>query len=258
MKVAVIGGTGLVGSAVTRQLEERGYQAVPVSRSSGADLMLGTGLRSSFDGVATVIDVCNTNTSASAEMIEFFRISAANIVAAETDAGVSHHVLLSIIGVDQTKDYAHFAGKLAQEDAVQHGGVAYTILRSTQFFDFAESAVRWGTRGTASYVPPLLMQPISVEDVASSLVDAVATGPVNEILEIAGPERHDLVDMARRTLQARGLTVELVPSWQESGFGVEMAGDLLLPHDHAHIATATFEEWLTSLALADQPRTRQI
>ncbi len=249
MRVAVIGGSGLAGSAVVRSLGRRGHKAVSISRGSGVDVTTGDGLAAALDGVDTVIDVGNTAAAEPAAMIEFFVTSAANILAAEQEAGVRQHVLLSIIGVDRTRDYPHFTGKLAQETTVAGGGIPYTILRATEFFEFAESAVEWGTKGDFSDVPPLLMQPIAVDDVAEALVDAATAKPTNAIGEIAGPERHDLVDLARRIQAVRGGPVlRLVPSWDQSGFGEEMAGNLLLPGDGAVIAATTFEDWLQGSA----------
>lgn len=211
--------------------------------------MTGRGLASALAGVDTVIDVGNTAAAEPAAMIGFFVTSSANVLAAEHEASVRHHVLLSIIGVDRTRDYPHFTGKLAQETTVANGGIPYTILRATEFFEFADSAVQWGARGDSSDVPPLLMQPVAVDDVAEALVDAAVAEPANAIVEIAGPERHDLVDMARRAQAARGGPVlRLVPSWEQSGFGEEMAGNLLLPGTGARIATTTFDDWLRGIA----------
>lgn len=249
MSVAVIGGTGLVGAEVMTALRALGHDAVSLSRSSGVDVLTGAGLDDALRDVDTVIDVGNSSESEPTAMIDYFARSAAVIAAAERRSGVTHHVLLSIIGVDRVEHYPHFRGKSAQEAAVRSSGVPYTILRATQFFEFAETAVLWGAKDGYSDVPPLLMQPLSTQDAASELVALASAEPRNETVEVGGPERHDLVDLARRTQLARGgPAVRLVPSWQQSGFGEEMAGDLLLPHEGATITTTTAEEWLASIA----------
>ena len=246
-KIAVIGGTGLIGSAVTSRLHQAGHSVSSVSRRSGADLLTGEGLDAALEGVDTVIDLSNTNADNPVDMVNFFTRGAANLLAAEKKAAVTHHVLLSIIGVDLTLEYPHFLGKMAQETTVKKGGIPYSIVRAAEFFEFAESAVEWGLKNGHSDVPPLLMQPVAVADVARLLVELATSKPTNDTTEIAGPERHDLVDMARRIRASRGKPpLELIPSWVESGFGVEMAGNLLLPQPGARIASTTLEEWLRS------------
>lgn len=248
MRIAVVGGTGLIGSAVVRELEGRvGTEVVTIARSTGVDVFSHDEMARALSGVSVVIDVINTDADTLEEAASFFTASAGAVLGAETAAGVEHHVLLSIIGVDETKSYPHFAGKLAQEEVVRAGSVPFTIVRATQFFEFAEMAVGWGFDGTRSHVPPLLMQPIAVADAAIMLADVALAAPADQVVEIAGPERHDLVDVARRTAHARGRPVPLVASWDQSGAGVEMAGNLLLPHEHARIGSTTLQQWLDSL-----------
>lgn len=247
MKIAVAGGTGLLGGELVRQFTARGDTVVVLARSAGVDVENGQGLDEALAGVSTVVDVLNTTADAFDDVVAFFARTSDSLLAAERRAGVRHHVLLSIIGVDQTREYAHFAGKMAQEKAVADGGVPYTVVRSTQFFEFAEMSVAWGLSEGRSSIPPLLMQPISVADAATFLIEFARAEPVGGVVEIAGPERHDLVDVARRTLQARGRSLSLDPSWIESGAGTEMAGNLLLPHDGARIASGTLQEWLDHL-----------
>ncbi len=247
MKIAVAGGTGLVGGELVRQLEATGDDVVVLARSVGINVESGEGLDQALTGVDTVVDVLNTPAESRDDVVNFFTRASETLLAAERRAGVRHHVQLSIIGVDKTRDYAHFAGKVAQEKTVAAAGIPFTIVRASQFFEFAEMSVEWGLSNDRSSVPPLLMQPISVSDAATFLGEFAHADPIDGVVEIAGPERHDLVDVARRTLNARGRSLTLDPSWIESGAGTELAGNLLLPGEGARIATGTLQGWLDQL-----------
>ncbi len=167
------------------------------------------------------------------------------LLAAEQEAGVGHHVVLSIVGLDRVHGNAHYAGKRRQEELVEAGPVPWTIVRATQFHDFGGMVVSWTTRDGRAMVPPLLIQPVSIDDVVELLIE-VATGEARRgRIDIAGPRTEDLVDMARRTLTARGESIELVPSWRVL-FGDEMAGEVLLPGGDARIGSVTFDQWLTA------------
>jgi uncharacterized protein YbjT (DUF2867 family) len=172
-----------------------------------------------------------------------------NLLSSGARAGVQHHVVLSIAGVDRISDNAHYAGKQEQERLVANGPLPWTIVPATQFHDFAEMVAGWTEQDGVAEVPPLLVQPVAPDDVADILAD-LAIGPARgRFADIAGPDPHDLVDMARRTYEARGRRVRLVPTWS-SVFGPSMAGNILLPADDAHIAPTTFDEWLSELRSA--------
>jgi uncharacterized protein YbjT (DUF2867 family) len=156
-------------------------------------------------------------------------------------------VVLSIVGIDRVKGNAHYAGKRAQERVALAGPVPATILRATQFFDYAAMVLRWTRHGQVATVPPLLIQPVAVTDVADVLVQVAAGAPQHGARELAGPEPQDLVDMGRRLLAARGESLRLLPSWG-GRFGVELAGEVLLPGPAAQIAPTTFETWLAAQA----------
>lgn len=160
---------------------------------------------------------------------------------------MTHHVLLSIVGIDRVEGNGHYVGKRRQEELVAVGPVPATILRATQFFDFAGVVVGWTRDGDVATVPPLLVQPVAVGDVAEVLADIAAGAPRGRAPDLAGPEPHDFVDMARRTQVARGDPIRLVPSWQDSPFGLDMAGDVLLPGPDAQLAPTTFDAWLATL-----------
>lgn len=245
MRVAVVGGTGQVGRQTVETLRRSGHDAVVIARSVGVDVITGDGLADALAGVDAVIDVTNTPATDADQAREFFGAVSTNLMAAEQNAGVRHHVVLSIVGVDQVPGNAHYAGKREQERLALAGPVPATVVRATQFFGFAAMVAGWTRRDDEATVPPLLMQPVAVSDVADVLVE-VATGEARGgIHELAGPETQDLVDVARRTFAARGESLRLVPSWR-GPFSVEMAGEVLLPGPDSRIAPTTFDTWLAT------------
>jgi uncharacterized protein YbjT (DUF2867 family) len=247
MRIAVVGGTGLVGRRVVEALKNRGHEAVVVARSRGVDLTTGEGLDEVLAGVEVTIDVSNTVATDPEEARDFFGLETGHLLEAERRAGVGHHVVLSIVGVDRVEGNAHYAGKRRQEELTAAGPIPFTILRATQFFDFPEMVVGWMRRDGVARVPPLLVQPVAVADTAEVLVEVAIGAPQGLGPELAGPETQDLVDMARRTLTARGDPTVLVPTWRAGIFGVEMAGEVLLPGPDARIAPTTFATWLAKL-----------
>lgn len=247
MRIAVAGGTGLTGRQTVEAIRRSGHDAVVLARSVGVDLVTGDGLADALVGVDAVIDVTNTRILDREEARAFFATTTRQLLAAEQRAGVRHHVVLSIVGVDRVEGNAHYAGKREQERVALAGAIPATIVRATQFFDFAAMVVGWTRQGQAATVPPLLVQPVAVADVADVLVQVAVGESRHGVRELAGPEPHDLVDMARRTLTARGESLRLIPSWR-GPLGVEMAGEVLLPGPGAQIAPTTFETWLAAQA----------
>lgn len=247
MRIAVAGATGLAGRHTVTALRQAGHDTVVLARSVGVDLTTGHGLADALGRVDAVIDVTNTPTSSPEQARAFFTTTTRQLLAAEHHAGVGHHVVLSIVGIDRVKGNAHYAGKRAQERVALAGPVPTTILRATQFFDYAAMVLRWTRHGQVATVPPLLIQPVAVTDVANVLVQVAAGAPQRGVRELAGPEPQDLVDMVRRLLAARGESLRLLPGWG-GRFGVELAGEVLLPGPAAQIAPTTFETWLAAQA----------
>lgn len=245
MRVAVAGGTGLIGRRIVEALWDAGHDAVAMARATGVDLQTGEGLADLLEGCEAVVDVTNTATVDAEAARGFFASITRNLLDAEREAGVRHHVVLSIVGVDRVEGNGHYAGKRLQEQIAREGGLPSTIVRATQFFEFAETVVRWTRRGDSALLPPLLIQPLAPRDLARVLADRATGRPADATVEVAGPEPQDLVDMARRALAARGETLRLRPSWR-GPFGTEMAGEALLPAGQAITTPTTFEEWLTS------------
>lgn len=243
MRIAVAGATGNIGALTVAVLEEAGHEVVRISRSLGVDLTTGDGLDAALTGVEAVVDATNGPAADRDEAVAFFGTTTRNLLAAEARAGVRHHVLLSIACLHRVEGNAHYAGKREQERLVSEGLVPWTIVPATQFHDFAEMVTGWTEQDGVATVAPLLLQPIAPQDVADVLAEIAAGAPQGQYRDVAGPDPQDLVDMARRTHQARGRSVRLVPTW--SGlFGTEMAGDVMLPGPDARIAPTTFEEWL--------------
>ena len=212
--------------------------------ATGVDLLAGAGLADALRGVRAVIDVTNTPAASPDETRAFFGTVTGNLLAAELQAGVEHHVALSIVGADRVEGNGHYAGKRRQEELVMDGPAAATIMRATQFHEFAGMVVSWTRRGSVAEVPPLLVQPAAAADVGDALARAALGNPAR-VTELAGPEPQDLVDMARRTLEFRGEALRLVPTWR-GPFGVEMAGEVLLPGERAVLTPTTFGQWLAT------------
>lgn len=245
MRIAVAGATGNIGALTVTALRKAGHDVVRISRSLGVDLVTGDGLDAALNGVDAVVDATNATAADPAETVAFFGAATRNLLAAEERAGVGHHVLLSIAGVDRVEGNAHYAGKREQERLVTAGPVPWSIVPATQFHDFAAMLAGWTERDGVATIPPLLVQPVAPADVADVLAEVAAGTPQGRCPDLAGPEPQDLVDMARRTHQARGRTVKLVPTWS-GPLGTDMAGDVLLPGEGARIAPTTFEEWLAT------------
>lgn len=244
MRIAVAGATGNIGARVVAALQGAGHDVVAISRSNGVDLSTGEGLDATLAGVQAVVDAISAPPTDRDSTVDYLGTATRNLLAAEDRAGVGHHVLLSIVGIHGIDGNPHYAGKREQERLIEAGSVPWTIVPATQFHDFAEMVVSWTERDGRAEIAPLLVQPIDPDDVAAVLAEIVAGDPQGRYADVAGPQTQDLVDLARRTLAARGRDVTLVPTWS-SIFGVEMAGNALLPGAGARIAPTTFDQWLS-------------
>jgi uncharacterized protein YbjT (DUF2867 family) len=245
MRVAVVGATGQIGAYAVAALERSGHDVVRISRATGVDVQTGVGLDEALAGADAVIDATNNRSQDEAELIEFFRATSRNLLAAEQRAGVRHHVLLSVVGLDNGQRVPHYAGKREQERLVTAGSIPWSIVRATQFHELAARFASAAEHDGVAPIAPLLVQPIAPSDVGELLAQIATGDPLNEKLDIAGPETQDFVDMARRTFAARGQDVKLVPTWRGT-FDTSMAGEVLLPGSNARIAPTTFEDWLAA------------
>jgi uncharacterized protein YbjT (DUF2867 family) len=243
MRVAVAGATGNIGARTATALERDGHEVVRISRSLGVDLTTGAGLDEALTGVDAVVDATSAPVADREGTVGYLGTTTRTLLAAEERAGVRHHVLLSIVGIHDVEGNAHYAGKREQERLVEAGPVPWTIVPATQFHDFAAMVASWTEQDGTATIAPLLVQPVAPDDVADVLAELAVGEPRGRYVDVAGPEPQDLVDMARRTNQARGHDVRLVPTWR-GVFDTRMAGEVLLPGENARIAPTTFEEWL--------------
>jgi len=248
MRAAVIGGTGTVGRLTVEALRRAGHEAVVVARSRGVDVTSGEGLAAALERVEVVVDVTNFQGRDAETTRALFGAAMRNLLAAEQQANVRHHVLLSIVGVDRFGGNAHYAGKRLQEQLLSSGPIPYTIQRATQFHEFAATVVSWTRQGQQATLPPVLVQPVAAADVAAVLAEVAVGPPQGRAVDLAGPQPQDLVDMARRTLAARGESIQLIPSWRTGVYGIEAAGEMCLPGPEARIAPTTFDDWLAAEA----------
>ena len=202
MKIVVIGGSGLIGSNLVNRLRQAGHEVVAASPNSGVNTITGEGLAEALAGAQVVVDVANSPSFEDNAVLEFFETSGRNLLAAEAAAGVGHHVALSIVGADRLPDSGYLRAKMAQEALIKASKIPYTILRSTQFFEFMGGIAKEATSGQTVRLSPALMQPIASDDVAAALADVAVGAPVNGTLEVAGPERLGMEELVRRYLSA--------------------------------------------------------
>lgn len=244
MKIVVIGGTGLIGSKLSALLRVRGHEVLAASPATGVNTLTGQGLEEAMRGTQVVVDVANSPSFEDKAVLDFFQTSGRNLLAAETVAGVSHHVALSVVGTDRLPDNGYFRGKTAQEDIIRASGIPYTIVRSTQFFEFLGGIAQSCTDGRTVRVSPAFVQPIASDDVALALADHAQREPVNGVVEIAGPERVRLADVVQRFLKRTNDARSVVPDPQARYFGGLLQEDTLVPRTNPRIGSLDFDAWL--------------
>jgi uncharacterized protein YbjT (DUF2867 family) len=245
MKIVVIGGTGLIGSKLCEKLHLAGHNAVAAAPATGVDTITGEGLDSILDNAEVVVDVANAPNWDDEAVMDFFLTSTRNILAAETEADVGHHVVLSVVGSDRLTGSGYMRAKVAQEEAVQASTVPYTILRATQFFEFFGRVADSSMKGDSVCLPPVFVQPESADDVAATLAELAVNAPVNGIVELAGPEEFRLDELVRRVLSANNDPRHVTADIKAPYFGAEVDYFSLTPGGHARIAPTHFEDWLT-------------
>lgn len=244
MKIVVIGGTGLIGSKLVNNLRQLGHEVIAASPASGVNTITGEGLASALEGAAIVVDVANSPSFEDKAVLEFFETSGKNLLAAEKIAGVQHHIALSVVGTDRLAESGYFRAKIAQEKLIREAGLPYTIVHSTQFFEFLGGIAKSGTQGETVHLSTAFVQPISSDDVAAALTEVVAATPKNDIVEIAGPERIRLTDIVQRYLSAMNDSRTIVADAQARYFGALLTDDVLVPGEGAYLGTTSFETWM--------------
>jgi uncharacterized protein YbjT (DUF2867 family) len=249
MKIVVIGGTGLIGSKLVKKLRSGGHDALAASPNTGVDVITGKGLTEALHGAQVVVDVANAPDWSDAAVMDFFRTSARNILAAEGATGVGHHVALSVVGTDRLQGSGYFRAKLAQEEAVKAADIPWTILRATQFFEFIAGIADSGTEDGTVVLPPVLFQPEAADDVAAALADIAEGTPVNGTVELAGPERFRLDELVRRYLTAKDDARPVVTDARAPYYGLHVDEDALVPGGSYRTGATRFADWLSRSAV---------
>ena len=242
MKIAVIGGTGLIGSQVVKILNTSGHDAVPHSPSTGVDLLSGQGLPEALEGADVVVNLTNSPTFDDASPA-FFQKSMDNLLTAADAAGVGHAVILSIVGADQVPDLVYYRAKVLQEDILKSGPVPYSIVRATQFFEFIDAVLSMTADENTVRLPATLVQPIAAADVAQAVADVSVGAPLQGTRDVAGPEVFALDELGKITLAAHGDHRAVVTD-DSAGMFAAATGDALIAKDGAVIARTTYREWL--------------
>jgi len=244
MKIVVIGGTGLIGSKTVAILRQGGHEVLAASPKSGINTVTGEGLKAAMAGAQVVIDLANSPSFEDQAVLNFFETAGRNLLAAETAAGVRHHVALSIVGTDRTPDNGYFRAKVAQEKLIEASGIPYTIVRATQFLEFLGTIADTSAVGNQIRLSPGLFQPIAADDVAAIVADVALTAPRSGIVEIAGPERAPFHEIIARYLKAVGDPREVVSDPEARYWGGRVDEHSLVPLGEARLGRIGFDEWL--------------
>jgi uncharacterized protein YbjT (DUF2867 family) len=245
VRLVIAGATGTVGRHVVNAARSRGHEVVALSRSSGQDIVNGAGLVQAMAGADAVVDVTSTVTTSAAKSTAFFTTVAANLSHAELQAGVTHHVALSIVGID-TLNVGYYAGKLAHEHAVSAGPVPWSLLRTTQFHEFAEQVTRRGSIGPFVAVPKILMRPVAAREVGRRLVDIAEAGPIGRATDLAGPNDERLVELVRRMHAFDGAKRRAIELSLPGKYWRGSASGLLRGDGGAQRGRIGFDDWLAS------------
>jgi uncharacterized protein YbjT (DUF2867 family) len=248
MKIVVIGGSGLIGTKLVNRLREAGHEVLAGSPDSGVNTITGEGLAEALMDAAVVVDVANSPSFEDRAVMKFFQTSGRNLLAAEAAAGVGHHLALSVVGTERLLESGYFRAKMAQEDLIKSSGIPYTILRSTQFFEFVNGIIKSGTEGDVIRLSPALIQPIASDDVAATLADLTLGKPLNATVEVAGPEACPLDNFARKFLGARGDKREVIADVHARYFGATLNDRTLTPGDNPRLGSIRFADWLSGAA----------
>lgn len=248
MKIVIIGGTGLIGSKTLTLLRARGHEVIAASPNSGVNTITGEGLDAVLVGADVVVDVANSPSFADDAVLAFFTTSGRNLLAAAAKAGVRHHVALSVVGTDKLAQSGYFRGKIAQEKLIRESGLPYTIVHSTQFFEFLGGIAASAAAGDAIHLSPANIQAISSDEVAAAMADVTLGTPVNGVVEIGGPEKARLSDLVQHYLQFKKDPRTVVADVHALYFGAELQPDTLVPGAGARLGSITVDQWLAAQA----------
>lgn len=246
MKIVVIGGSGLIGSKLVNKLRQLDYTVISASPDSGVNTITGEGLNEVMKDTDVVVDVSNSPSFEDKAVLDFFQRSTTNLLTAEASARVKHHVALSIVGAQRLPDSGYLRAKVAQEELIKDSGIPYSILRSTQFFEFAERMAQAGTIGEEVHISPSAFQPIASADVVSVLTDVVLGPPLNTTVEVAGPVRMPMSEFISYFLDSTEDSRQLVEDVHALYFGTELNDESLAPGENARHGKIKYEAWLST------------
>lgn len=245
MKAVIIGGSGLIGNKLVRRLRQQGHEVVAASPSMGVNVITGEGLARAFTGAQVVVDVSNSPSLDDTAVYEFFEKSGNNILPMEASLGIKHHVVLSIVGTERLLSSGYFRAKLVQENLIKTSPVPYTIVRSTQFFEFIETIAQSAANGRTVRLPSLMIQPIASDDVVDCISEVVREDPLNSTIDLAGPEVFSLDELVRQYLIAKRDERSVTTDVQAGYFGVIPLNDqILTPGVNPRLGKIRFKEWL--------------
>jgi uncharacterized protein YbjT (DUF2867 family) len=244
MKIVVIGGTGLIGSKMVSQLKKMGHEVLAASPDTGVNTITGEGLSEALKGAEKVVDVANSPSFADDDVMEFFKTSGHNLLAAEKEAGVKHHIALSIVVADRLPNSGYLRAKVEQERLIRESGIPYTILHSTQFFEFAGGIVKEATVGNTVRLSSGLFQPIASDDVVAAMVDITIKDPINGIVEIGGPEKLGMDQFGKIYLDMKQDKREVISDPKALYFGTVIDDQSLVPADNARKGSIRYEDWI--------------
>jgi uncharacterized protein YbjT (DUF2867 family) len=252
MKLVIIGGTGLIGSRLVTKLREHGHEAVPASPDTGVNTLTGEGLAQALQGASVVVDVSNSPSFEEKAVMDFFTTSTGNLLQYAAAAGVRHYVALSVVGTERILDSPYLRAKNAQETLIKAGGIPYSIVHATQFFEFVKRIADEATDGRTVRLPPVFIQPMAADDVAEAVGEVAVGAPLNGTLEVAGPQPFLFADLIREGLAARNDAREVVIDPHARYFGAELGERSLMPAAGARLGAIAFQAWLRQPVL--QPR----
>jgi uncharacterized protein YbjT (DUF2867 family) len=250
LKIVVIGGTGLIGSKLVKLLREHGQEAVAAAPETGVNILTGQGLADAFQGASVVVDVSNSPSFEEKAVMEFFTTSTRNLLKYATAAGVKHYVALSVVGTERIPDSPYLRAKNAQETLIKGGGIPYSIVHATQFFEFVKGIADEATDGTTVRLPPALIQPMAADDVAKAVERTAVGTPLNGTVEVAGPQQFRFDELIRQAFRARNDPRKIVVDPHARYFGAELSERSLVPAGDARLGAIRFEDWLSQPTLA--------
>lgn len=248
MKIVVIGGTGRIGSKVINKLREHGHEAIAAAPNTGVNTITGEGLAEVLKGTSVVVDVSDSPSWDDAAVLKFFETSTRNQLKYEAEAGVKHHVALSVVGTERLAESGYFRGKIAQEKLIRESSIPYTIVHATQFFEFLKGLADWSMVGSEVHLPPVLFQPMAADDVASGVARVAVGPPANGIVEIAGPEQFRLDELVQRRLAQLRDPRKVVSDPNARYSGAKITEKTLVPGSNARLGETRYESWLTQAA----------